>query len=70
MNSYKKDYCQALQNVTNQLDSLMYELENFSENSLKIPSEFKHDAYPIIRRLKEAKRLTDESIFNYSEKKS
>ena len=65
MNSYKKDYCQALQNVTNQLDSLMYELENFSDNIMTIPAEYKHDAYPIIRRLKEAKRLTDESIDNY-----
>jgi len=65
VSSIKKAYAQTLVNVSNQIDSLMYELENFSDNIMTIPAEYKHDAYPIIRRLKEAKRLTDESIDNY-----
>ena len=64
--SYQKDYLTALQHINNQIDSIIYELENFSsEDVLNIPSEFKHDAYPIIKRFKEAKRLTEESLFNY-----
>lgn len=66
MSEFRKDYVLTLDNVNNQLDSLIYELEHFpAENTLKIPVEFKHDAYPIIRRLKEAKRLVEESLSNY-----
>lgn len=63
---YQKDYVTVLQHINNQIDSIIYELENFSsEDVLKTPSEFKHDSYPIIKRFQEAKRLTEESLFNY-----
>ena len=64
--TYQKDYITALQHINNQIDSIIYELENFSsEDVLKTPSEFKHDSYAIIKRFKEAKRLTEESLYNY-----
>ena len=53
----KNDYLDTLRNINNQIDAMIYEIDNFtSENPLKIPVEFKHDSFPIIRRLKEAKR--------------
>ena len=65
----KNDYLDTLRNINNQIDAMIYEIDNFtSENPLKIPVEFKHDSFPIIRRLKEAKKLTEESLFNYKKK--
>ena len=64
--TYQTDYVTVLQHINNQIDSIIYELENFSsEDVLKIPSEFRHDSYPIIKRFQEAKRLTEESLYNY-----
>ena len=63
----KQDYLDTLNHINNQIDSMVYELDNFtSENPLKIPVEFKHDSFPIIRRLKEAKKLTEESLYNFT----
>ena len=69
-NIIRKDYLETLNNINNQIDSMIYELDNFtSENPLKVPVEFKHDSFPIIRRLKEAKKLTEESLFNFTRQK-
>ncbi len=68
-NIIQKDYLETLHNINNQIDSMLYELDNFtSESPLKIPVEFKHDSFPIMRRLKEAKKLTEESLFNFRKK--
>ena len=65
------DYLETLNHINNQIDSMIYELDNFtSESPLKIPVEFKHDSFPIIRRLKEAKKLTEESLYNFSKSKA
>jgi hypothetical protein len=64
--SIQKDYLDTLNQINNQIDSMLYELDNFTtENPLKIPVEFKHDSFPIMRRLKEAKKLTEESLYNF-----
>ena len=63
MNTIQKEYTSTLENICNQIDAMIYEIENFySEGPLKTPTEYKHDAFPIIRRLKEAKTLTEESL--------
>ena len=68
--SIQNDYLETLNNINNQIDSMIYELDNFTtESPLKIPVEFKHDSFPIIRRLKEAKKLTEESLYNFQKKK-
>ena len=69
-NSIRNDYLDTLNQINNQIDSMLYELDNFTaENPLKIPVEFKHDSFPIMRRLKEAKKLTEESLYNFQRKK-
>ena len=66
-NTIQKEYLSMLNAIASQIDSMIYELENFaSSNPTKIPVEFKHDSFPIIRRLKEAKSLTEESLYNFS----
>ena len=66
----RKDYLDTLNQINNQIDAMIYEIDNFTaENPLKVPVEFKHDSFPIIRRLKEAKKLTQESLYNFQKKK-
>ena len=61
---YLYEYRQILKNTLNQVDALIYEIENFSTQSATIvPTEIRFDAVPIVRRLKEAKKLTEESLF-------
>ncbi|RAP31296.1 hypothetical protein DID76_03020 [Candidatus Marinamargulisbacteria bacterium SCGC AG-414-C22] len=61
---YLYEYRQILKNTLNQVDALIYEIENFStQSSTIVPTEIRFDAVPIVRRLKEAKKLTEESLF-------
>ena len=63
MNLIQNEYKEMLENINNQVDAMIYEIENFySEGPIKTPSEYKHDSFPIIRRLKEAKQLVTESL--------
>tara|TARA_B100000427_G_scaffold155457_1_gene129227 strand:- start:11032 stop:11253 length:222 start_codon:yes stop_codon:yes gene_type:complete len=63
MESIQEEYKATLENITNQIDAMIYEIENFySDGPLKTPTEYKHDSFPIIRRLKEAKKLSEESL--------
>jgi hypothetical protein len=63
MSSIQEEYKSTLNNINNQVDAMIYEIENFySEGPLKTPTEYKHDSFPIIRRLKDAKRLVEESL--------
>lgn len=65
------EYRQLLEHSQNQLDTLIYELENISVQRLTtFPTELKFDAVPIIRRLKEAKKLTQESLFIHRKRKT
>ena len=64
-----RDYLSILDAVGNQLDSMMYELDlSSSRPETQFSAEFRHDVYPIIRRLHEAKRLISESQYNFSRK--
>jgi len=59
-----REYQDLLAQTINQVDTLVYELENFTTQSLKkVSVDLKFDAVPIIRRLKDAKKLAEESIF-------
>ncbi len=63
MQTIQEEYKTTLDNISNQIDAMIYEIENFySEGPLKTPTEYKHDSFPIIRRLKEAKKLSEESL--------
>jgi len=63
MSSIQEEYKSTLNNINNQVDAMIYEIENFySEGPLKTPTEYKHDSFPIIRRLNDAKRLVEESL--------
>ena len=64
-----RDYLLILESVGNQVDTMMYELDlSSSRPETQFGSEFRHDVYPIIRRLNDAKRLIDESKYNFSRK--
>lgn len=69
-NEALRDYRLLLEHTQNQLDSMIYELESVSTQTISnFPTELKFDAVPIIRRLKEAKKLTQESLFIHRERK-
>lgn len=70
MDDVIKEYRMLLEHTQNQLDSMIYELENVSTQRVtQFPTELKFDAVPIIRRLKEAKKLAQESLFIHRERK-
>ncbi|MDC0036741.1 hypothetical protein OAJ27_00665 [bacterium] len=65
------DYLEILDTVSNHLDSMMYELETITSLPARTRSaEYRHDVYPIIRRLHDAKRLISESQYTFSLKKA
>lgn len=64
MTNLKHDYHQLLNTLTHQIDAMVYELETFIPQQKNAnASELRHDVFPIIRRLKEAKKLAEESEF-------
>ena len=61
-------YLDLLHTTNNQIDSLLYELDSFSHQT-ETTIEQRFDIVPISRRLNEAKKYIQESIFLASKKK-
>ena len=57
-----KSYLSLLDSTINQIDAMLYEIDSFSHQP-ETPSEKRFDLVPISRRLKEAKKYAQESVY-------
>lgn len=64
---HTQTYVSLLESLKSDLVSLIYQLERDTTNKVsnRLPTEMEFDAVPIIRKLKDAEKLTDESIWHY-----
>jgi len=63
------DYLTLLNQVINQLDSVIYDIEDYTLNPrsrLKDYHDLKFDAIPILRKLKDARKYAQQSHAHFS----
>jgi len=62
-----RDYKELLERCLLSIESLVYEIESLTINQLttKIPTDIIFDSVPILKRLKDAHKLTLESLHQY-----
>jgi hypothetical protein len=62
------EYCELLSQSVNQLDSIIYEIEDYTTNPrqrIKECQDLKFDAIPVLRKLKDARKYALQSIDHY-----
>jgi hypothetical protein len=66
--SHYREYHSLLSRIHSDLASLIYELElnTINQPSGSIDSDIVFDAIPILRQLKSAKKITDQSMFHFN----
>lgn len=63
-----KEYCDTLDRIISDLNSLIYEIESqaITRISDPFPTELVHDAVPLVRKIKTALQTAEYSRYHYS----